>query len=103
MSDAKKIVDKIGNAFKTVTDLEEQAGDQTAYNPNNLRNAAVDAFGLPANWKMSKADEKAFYKGLPEQIAETAGSIAKVGGNAASQIVSKIAPQAEAICSGKPL
>ena len=88
MSDARTIAQKISDGFKAATDLEPREGDAQSYNPSNLRNAAVDAFNLPADWKMNRESEKTFYKSLPEQMAQTSGSIAKVG--PAKQIAQKL-------------
>jgi len=58
-----------------------EPGDETTVAPNNLRNLAVEKFGLPENWKISTADEKRYLAGAPEMIAgATMGSIAKTGG-----------------------
>lgn len=69
---------------------EIKEGDESKYNDtSNLRNYAVEKLGLPKNWKMNLADEKAFFNNLPEQMGMATGTIGKAGG-LAEQALAKL-------------
>lgn len=69
---------------------EIQPGDESKYNDSsNLRNYAVEKLGLPKDWKMNLADEKAYFNNLPEQMGSVSGTIGKAGG-LAEQALAKL-------------
>ncbi len=85
----KGILGKLKDAFMGNTDspiLQDFKAAQSGYlkpgdenvPANNIRNLLVDKLGLPKDWAMSKADEKQWLAGLPEQIGTSAGTVGKV-------------------------
>lgn len=82
---------QIVEALNRALDNRVQAGDENRYN-DNFQNFVVDKLGLPQNWRVNAADEKKFYAGLPEQMGQLAGTIAKVGPRVVAEGASLVLP-----------
>jgi len=80
------LLEKLNKAQNTTV----EPGDEALYNDtSNMTNMAINALGLPKEWKTNLADEKRALAEMPMQMGlGTMGSIGKVG--KAKQIAEKI-------------
>lgn len=93
MANWDKIKNSILKGISDVTETQVNPGDENKIDDDNLRNLAIEKLGLPADWKMSVADRKNYYKNLPTEMGMAGmGTIVKVAApeTAMKNIIAKI-------------